>query len=170
MRRLFGFCFYACVYANLSLGFTPVTNLQEADYLGSAEWISQDGGSGTFRFYLDMHPDNWTIAQFEVAHVKVYKTTAAIDNTGFMNVEMLDESDPHSIKYYPGYGNCGSDYCQMTIYLTNAKLWKQITFNLDNSISVVGAITYDDGSPNIQWKGSAVLLPSAISQLVTKNR
>lgn len=169
MRRLFSLSVFAMICANASAGFTPITNFIEADYLGSADWISQDGGAGNFRFYLDMHPSGWTIAQFEMANVKVYKTTAIIDNTGFMSVEMLDESDPHAIQYYPGFGSCGVDYCQMTIYLVNGKLWKQLTFNPNNTISVVGSITHDDGSPNIQWKGSAVILPSMISNASNTN-
>ncbi len=159
MKHYISFFISFFFLANAAFTITPITGFNEGDYAGQADWLAQDGSSGTFNTFLDMESSSWTIAMFEVGEMLIYRTRVVIDSEGFLTAEMIDETDPHNPIYYPGYGNCGTNYCQMTIYLYNGNLWKALVFNGDDTISLLGAINFDDGSPNVQWEGSAFFLP-----------
>jgi len=145
--------------ANGSSAITPITGFTDSNYSGQGEWLQDDGSVGTFSAFLDLEPSSWTLARFEVANLFVYKTNVTIDSEGFLSAEMIDETDPLNPIYYPGYGNCGTNYCQTNVYLYNGNLWNGFFFHPDNTISFYGAINFDDGSPNVQWEGSLILLP-----------
>src|SRR5258708_3080173 len=91
---------------SVSITITPITHFEEGDYVGGGSWLAQDSSTGNFSVFLDVEPDNWTIAKFEVANLNIYKTTVTIDDTGFLSAVMIDETDPIDPIYYPGYGSC----------------------------------------------------------------
>ena len=152
---------FAMLYslANMSSAISPVTGFVEGNYAGEGTWLDQNSNRGKFSAFVVMRSNGWTLARFELNDLHIYKSTLTIDANGFLSAEMLDETDPQHPIYYPGYGHCGSNYCQMTIYLYNAKLWKKLSFNPDKTISALGLIYYDDGSPNVQWEATIAPVP-----------
>lgn len=157
MKRVLFSCF--ALISAASMAITPITGFTERNYLGDGDWLSQDGNTGTFKTFIDFESDGWTVAKFSLGNLYVYETTAQIDSNGFLTATVNDVSDPSNVKYYSGYGNCGSTYCQFTVALDNGVMQKAIIFNSDGTLENIGAIYFNDGTPNIQWEGSSVPLP-----------
>jgi hypothetical protein len=145
--------------ARISFAITPITSFTEGNYSGSGDWISQDGNAGDFKVFLDLRQSSWLMASFDAGNIYFYKTTANIDPAGFLTTQTIDESDPTNPIYYPGYGNCGTEYCQITTYLYNGILWQEFIFNSSSQITFFGSIIFDDYTPNVQWQGHLSLLP-----------
>jgi hypothetical protein len=146
-------------FARISFAITPITSFIEGNYSGSGDWISQDGSLGDFKVFLDLRPSSWIMVSFDAGNLYFHKTMVNIDSAGFLTAQTIDESDPSNPIYYPGYGNCGTEYCQITTYLNNGTLWQAFIFNNSSAISFFGSIKFDDYTANLQWQGSLILLP-----------
>lgn len=159
MKRVFISLVMSLLLVNFSFAVTPITEFNPGKYVGGGTWLAQDGSFGDFKTFLVLDPSGWTVAKFIFGDLFVYETELFIDANGFLNAAVIDATDPDNLAFHTGYGNCGTNYCQLTVEIDNGVMQKTMVFNDDGSIDCIGAVYYDDGTPNMQWEGSSKLLP-----------
>jgi len=145
----------------VSKSISPITSFSPGNYIGAGSWLGDDGSSGDYAEVLSLQSSGWESIQVRGGNIYIYETALNIDANGFFQAQVTDDSDPSNPVVYSGYGNCGSWQCDLTVALSNGTLQKSMIFHADdNVIYSYGAITFNDGTPNVQWEGAANLVSS----------
>jgi hypothetical protein len=145
----------------LANGINPITAFQPGTYLGYGAWLADDGAEGNFSNSTVVESNGWQTIQNRDGELYFYESVVDIDANGFFTAQVTDSSDPNNPVSYVGYGNCGTLQCQMTVALNNGTLQKSILVGPASSVIYVSAAIYfNDGTPNVQWEGSSVLIPA----------
>jgi len=149
------------LFAAVSSAINPITYFPWANYLGQGDWLNDAGATGTFASYVTFYGNGWNTAQYRDGVIYLYESVLNIDQYGFFTAQVTDSSNPSNPINYTGYGNCGTTVCQMTVALSNGTLQKAWHFGAsNNSIQSVGAIYFNDGTPNMQWEENIAVVPA----------
>jgi|GEM_PF-2628257 len=139
---------------------TPMLGFNPGHYIGSGASLADDGTALSFQGFLDLEYSSWTSVVFGLGNLKVAESSLFFDDYGFFFITITDASDPTNPVSYDGSGNCGSSQCQITIPLDNGIVQSNIVFSQDqSSIYAFGGAYFNDGTPNVQWEDSGILLP-----------
>jgi|SRR5579871_1196342 len=156
------------VYAIISLFFAtaaytainPITWFQDGSFLGEGYWLNDTGAQGSYATYVTFYGNGWNTVQYRDGSLYLYENVLTIDQWGFFTANVTVSTDPSNPVTYTGYGSCGTSTCQMTVALANGSLQKAWHFDCpNNAIHSVGAIYFNDGTPNIQWEDTILLIP-----------
>jgi hypothetical protein len=165
-RSIFAFALLLAM-TGISHTINPITGFQPGTYLGDGSWLADDGATGIYASLIKVRRNGWDTIQYRGGQFHLYESILNIDSHGFFVARVTDSSDPSNPITYMGFGNCGSMQCQLTVIMNNGTMQKTMTFDpANNKFYVIGAIYFNDGTPDVQWEGSAGQIPNALIEAV----